>query len=297
MGAAGSQGTGLMPPGAASDDDTDKSTKPPGIPMAGFQPDDDDDDDADDQGAGTAPPAGDQQQEIDPGLIDGAPPADDVDDDDDGTGGGTGEGQDFAAAVAAMEDRMQKRFDKAVSKAVRNAMRKTGATGGSSAPPDDGDDDDDETGDGQGQGQPPKPRGRRPAQAVGASDIRTIRLLVKDQIDEALEGKGKAERRAVRDIVDEIVPLIDWQAVDDEDEVVESLIGTVTEKVELLVRTGSDRKVKQLRGLGLIPEAPNGQAGGHAGGQRRQQPVAADMQKGAQRAAARWPKGRRRMGG
>jgi hypothetical protein len=226
---------------------------------------------------------------LDDSLIDAPPPVvgegegdDDVVDED-----GTIDPDEFARLI---EERVQKRFDKAISKALR---RMGGGRVGGADDPDDGDPEDDDP-PGQPAGAPPAQR-RRPARR-STIDTTSVRVLARDAIEDHLERAGRNEQRAVKAIVDRIAPHIDWESVDDPGEFVEDLVKSLASQAQDLVKTGSDRKVAQLRQMGALPAAAGQPAGGPApiqGGGT----AASQVAKGASRARIRWPEGKRSLHG
>jgi hypothetical protein len=229
----------------------------------GLIPGDDDDQDQDDVGNDTDDTTDDD--------IDAPPPPDDTDGDDENDDDQDDGGEDLEARFNAFEERMQKRFDRAITKAVQNAQRSAPQLKGQ----DDNDGDDD---------QKQRPAGRS---SVPTS---TVRLLIRDRLSEELEGTGQAERRATRAILDAVVPHVQWDEDDAEDKV-DELAKTVAEQAKLLVNAGSERKVKQLRGMGLLPERKGQPAA--SSGKTTQGDVNTSMKKGQDKAKLRWPEGRR----
>ncbi len=263
-------GLGLIPPTDEEDDDQPQGTDP-----------------GDDTKPGSSPPANEEEDDD----IDGPPPVGEADDDDEDEDDDEDDGQfDAERFRTQMLDEVQRRFDRAVSKAVRNLESRLGVE----EPPagsDDDDDDDDEA--------PPPPSGgdrRKKRRAASGVDVRTIRVLARDRIQDEMEKFGSTERKAAKAIVDQILPHVDWSSTDD-DEFVGQLVSLVAEQSQALVKAGSDRKIAQLRKMGHLPQRdaqPGGQPGAAGPGANHPETV---MSKGARRAKQRWPEGKRRLGG
>lgn len=266
---SGPSGTGLIPPGA----------REPG-------PEDD--------------PQGQDEELDDAGAddIDGMPPADETGEDGDGDAGidDDGDAPDdddvetrieriVQARLAQVEADFQRRFDRAVSKQRKKLERRAAPRSAGAADDDDGDDDDrDDTG--------PAGKRRRPQVHDRGADVTSIRLLARDQIADELADAGKAERLAVKRVVDLVLPAVDWSEVDQE-EFVADLVSGLKEEVTALVKEGSDRKLAQLRRMGRLP-ARQGQPPSGGGSGRRNESESA-MDKGASVAARRFPGGKRRL--
>jgi len=267
---AGPAGSGLIPPSVAP-----RKEEPPAPPTDETPPAD--------QPPAPEQPEVEQPVDVDPELIDGVPPVDDGHDDD---GGGDDDGEGFIDPeefAREIEDRIQRRFDKAITKLTRKLE---------SQPSRDHDDPDGDDGD-DGDGNPaPRRSIRRRSPQV---DTSSMRILARDTVEDLLASAGRQEKAATKQILDRVIPAIDWSRVDDDVEFVEELVKTIADRSTELVKAGSDRKVAQLRRAGLIPQTPNGQpAGGPSGAGTRGTP--SKMQAGASRAAARWPSGKRRLG-
>lgn len=225
-------------------------------------------------------PEGVEDEELE---IDGVPPVEDEDDDDDDPDGDRepargGRGTDLDELERRLTQQFQRKFDAAVSKAARNIERRYQDR------------------------QPPveerEPEERRPRESVRSSDrsdVTTIRLLARDLIAEEMEGQGRQEKTAARQVIDGILPYVDWSQVDDQDEFVEGLVTRLKGVTSELVKAGSDRKVAQLRKAGVLQER-QGQPGAGSGQPRRSQ-TADQLRKGADIASRRFPQGTRRLGG
>jgi len=258
-GKAGPAGSGLIPPasGSRKDDDTDLDR--------------------------------DQDESSEDEDIDGVPPVEDEDDGDDDLDEDDGDGIDLDEVERRIEQRLeqkfQRRFDKAVSKARRNLERQYESRQ-STRDEDDDDDDDDEAGS-------PPPRKRRQVQRRSRNvDVTSIRILARDMVSDQMTGTGSQERKVVKSVLDAVLPMVDWSLADEEDFVADLVERLSTASVEL-VKTGSDRKVAQLRRMGALPERkgqPSGQAS--SGGRGTLEKA---MRKGAAAAQERFPDGKRRL--
>jgi len=218
--------------------------------------------------------------------LDDAPPVDEDDEEDDQDENEDEEDDDDAVDLNEFEarilDQVQRRFDRAVSRISRNLQS------ANTDADDDDEDDDDEDDEPKG-----KSKKRRQRTARRQVDPSAIRLLARDRIADEMEKAGSAERKAVKAIVDKVVPHIDWESVGDQDEFVEDLVQTLKGTADNLVRTGSDRKVNQLRRLGKIP--PKSTQPGSKGNSGSGKTPTQQMKKGAAVAKARWPEGKRRL--
>lgn len=178
-------------------------------------------------------------------------------------------------------DEMQTRFDRSISKVVRRMQKgqtpsPTGG-GGSGDDPDDGDS--------------PPPAPRPGARQV---DTKSIRTYARSVLNDAMEGQGRVEKQAIRDILDGVVATTNWASVDDEEEYVEELVERLTTTTQALIKIGSDRKVAQLRASGRLPQLATQPGQAQTGAAHSAQ---TGMAKGAATAKQRWPGGRRRMTG
>lgn len=263
---AGPAGSGLLPPGVGGNTDEGDEER--------------------DENEGGAP--GDDELDLD-----GVPPVvrgeddDDEDGDDNDDEGDEGEGQDSLADVEArLEAKFQKKFDRAISKAVRNLERKNGARR-----PADSDEEEDGN---DGPAGAPAGRSSRGGDRGGSSpNVTSIRLFARDVISDEMDGSGKQERIAVKKVIDQIVPLVNWDLVEDETEFVEELVGNLKGVASDLVKTGSDRKVAQLRKAGVLQQRPGQPGSAPQSGNRGQ--VARKLEQGAAAAGRRFPGGSRSL--
>lgn len=255
--------------------------------MAGFSSSDDEETDPEEET--TAHSGGGQGEE--PSIdIDGPPPVDeggseeegsDSDDDQDGQSDESDIEQRLQQFENDLMDKVQRRFDKAISKALKNVS--TDSQSGKSG--DDEDDDDDS--------EPPS-RERRTSQSERKPDTRSMKVLARDLVADEMESAGSTERKAVKELVDELIPLVDWNSVEDEEETLSNMVSRLSQRSEELIRTGSDRKVSQLRKGGYLPDRGNGgQPAGSPTGSSTASPALSQMQRGEQTAQSRWPEGKR----
>lgn len=264
-GNAGPNGSGLLPPGVGepSDEETEERDENEGASGGG--------------------------EELD---LEGVPPVE-RDEDDEEEDGEDEEDDDESRRDSLeeierrLEEKFQKKFDRAVSKAVRNLERKNGARKSPRVEEEEEDTDDN--------------RSVRPARhSAGGSgsrsdspNVTSIRLLARDVISDEMEESGKQERMAVKKVVDQIVPLVNWELVDDESEFVETLVDNLKGVASDLVKTGSDRKVAQLKKAGVLQQRPGQPGSAPQSGNRGQ--VAKKLEQGAAAAGRRFPQGSRSL--
>lgn len=261
---AGPAGSGLLPPGVG--DNTDDELEERGEPGGGS---------ADDDLEGVPPVVGEEDDDTE------------VDEDDE-EGGDEGESRESLDEIERrLEEKFQRKFDRAVSKMSRNLERKNGAR----RQPDLEDEEE-------------EPRGQRPVDSArrsarggdrggNSSSVTSIRLLARDVISDEMDDSGKQERIAVKKVVDQIVPLVNWELVDDESEFVEELVGNLKAVASDLVKTGSDRKVAQLKKAGVLQQRPGQPGSASPQGSRGQ--VAKKLEQGAAAAGRRFPQGSRSL--
>jgi len=250
---AGPAGTGLIPPGA----------EPP-------QPEVDDPDDLEQVDLLDEEPPPAVPEDLD---IDGDPPVGEIEEEtpEDEEPDGPIDLEVFAQQI---EERMQRRFDKAISKIQRRRAERE--------EPDDEEEPEDE--------EPPAARSRRPVRRN--VDTTAVRVMVRDAIDDRIDANRREERRAVKTVLDRIVPVVDWDEVDDPGDFVDELVEALSSTATGLVRVGSDRKVAQLRHSGMLPKRspqPEGTP------QPSRTLVGTQVAKGAARAQRKWPSGTRRL--
>lgn len=257
---SGPTGAGLIPPqagGAPSDPPQDTDV----------------DDHDDDLG-----PSGDENDGGEDVDLTGVPPVDDADEDDDDD---TVDGVDIAEIERRVEERLQRRFDRAISKATRRLQSQQRQP--DPADDDDHDDDDDDT-------PPPRQERRQPSrrrESQRRSDSIALRSLARDRLEDEMSTSGRSAQIAVKRALDSIIPHLREEDADDViDDVVAALAGTAGD----LIKIGSDRKVRQLQGLGMLPTTPTQQNGGSSG--RRKTDPATAMRRGAAIAAERHPRTR-----
>jgi len=262
---AGPAGAGLLPPGLGGNADDELEER---------------------DGTEGGDPADD---ELD---LEGVPPVDEGEDDEDEDGSdGEGDDENRRESLEEIERRLeatfQKKFDRAISKAVRNLERKNGTRHVIENEEEEED----------SHGPDPVDSARRPARRSdrggSSSSVTSIRLLARDVISDEMDDAGKQERIAVKKVVDQIVPLVNWDLVDDESEFVEELVGSLKSVASDLVKTGSDRKVAQLKKAGVLQQRP-GQPGSVPNTGAKTQ-VARKLEQGAAAAGRRFPQGSRSL--
>lgn len=221
--------------------------------------------------------------------IDGLPPLDEGDEED-ADGDEDDESQEDLAdlenrVAARLEQQFQARFDRAVSKMRRNLERQLGNRSTRESAELDEDDDEDE-------GNPPPRKRRRPQGQPKSVDVTSIRLLARDMVSDRMAQNSSVERAAVKSVLDAVLPAVNWSQVD-EDDFVSDLVETLAKASGDLVRSGSDRKVAQLRRMGIVSERKGQPSGG--GSRQASTSFAKAMKKGADAAEARFPNGERRL--
>jgi hypothetical protein len=245
-------GTGLVPPGVTP------GTLPPLNTTRG---------DADEQPEQTDPQS---TEVVDPTVdVDGVPPISEGEPSD--SAGENEEDDGFidpAQFRREIIDEVQRRFDRAVSRLTRTPPAAP-AAGGTEPPP-----------------------GQAPRGEQSHVDTTAIRLLARDRLADLMDGSGPPERRTVKELLDRVLPVVDWTRIDDQDEYITDLATAMSAAADSLVKVGSDRKVAQLRTGGLLPPA-TGQPGPGPGGTSPAQA----MSKGVAAAKRRFPDGRRRLRG
>lgn len=208
--------------------------------------------------------------------IDAVPPPEDVHDDDEDDD--DDDPQDIAEIERRVEARLQKRFDRAITKVTRRLESQYQQPD----PVDDVDDEDD----------PPAPpqRRRQTPSTQRRSDAIALKSLARDRLNDEMASSGTAEKAAVKKVLDTVIPHLGLSGDDGED-VIDDLVTALAGTAGDLIKIGSDRKVRQLRTMGLIPESARQPAGG---GSTRKVDAATSMRKGAAIARDRYPEGRRR---
>jgi len=246
---AGPTGAGLIPPTAGGPQD------PPADPEVDVQP-----------------PAPDPEDRSDDDVdLTGLPPVDDAEDPDGEDPEDDDPEVDIEEIERRVEERLQRRFDKAITKITRRLESQY-------RQPDPDPDEEEE--------EPPAPRQRQRPAPRRSGDSIALRTLARDRLADEMATSGRSAQIAAKKALDAIVPHL---REEDADEVIDDVVAALAGSAGDLIKIGSDRKVRQLQGLGLIPQTTTQQNGGGVTGRKRPDPATA-MRKGAQIAASRHPR-------
>ncbi|QOP66156.1 hypothetical protein SEA_DANIELLEIGNACE_15 [Arthrobacter phage DanielleIgnace] len=208
-------------------------------------------------GANGAGDAVDLETELDDDEGTGADSEDDDEDDDDdsgaeSSGGGSGDIQSqIAAAVAAAVKKVEQKFtaetDRRVNQALAKQRKKLGV-----------DEDDDDEDEGQ------KPKSRRNAQP--AADIRSARLVFREELPEHIKILGPEERELANQIGQSLIRSRGFEGFDDADEVGEEAAAQTAQLLKKARDFYSGRTKRVLEKAGALKDQPSGQSCNGGGG-------------------------------